>query len=93
MTRNKQKQLIKFDKPVRPRLWVCNCTHLPFRERKKLWRVYTWHLNHSAFNGYKPTYSDYSGVMCLRCNRHWRTKAKYVNSLLLLARTLEETQA
>lgn len=37
--------------------------------------------NHSAFNGYHRTYSDYSAVSCKDCRNHWRTKADYVASL------------
>jgi len=40
--------------------------------------------NYSAFNGYHHTYSDYSAVRCTRpgCEGSWRTKARYVYSLL-----------
>ena len=38
-------------------------------------------LNHSAFNGYKPTYSRYSEVGCKLCGTRWRTIARYVDSL------------
>ena len=37
--------------------------------------------NHSAFNGYKYTPSDYSTVRCKRCGGVWRTKAKFVDQL------------
>ncbi len=39
--------------------------------------------NHSAFNGYKRTWSEYSHVRCTRpgCYGDWRTKAKYVDHL------------
>lgn len=39
--------------------------------------------NHSAFNGYHRTPSDYSNVVCTRkgCWGTWRTKASYVESL------------
>jgi len=37
--------------------------------------------NHSAFNGYHFTPSDYSGVYCGACGTPWRTKAKYVGML------------
>lgn len=43
--------------------------------------------HHSAFSGYKETYSDYSVVKCRRfidtfpCPGFWRTKAKYVDEL------------
>jgi hypothetical protein len=35
--------------------------------------------NHSAFNGYHRTPSDWSSVRCLWCDSTWRTKAKYVS--------------
>lgn len=31
--------------------------------------------NHSAFNGYHYTPSDYSSIRCMTCGWHWRTKA------------------
>ena len=37
--------------------------------------------NHSAFNGYHYTPSDYSTVYCKRCGAVWRTKAKFVDQL------------
>jgi hypothetical protein len=38
--------------------------------------------NHSAFNGYRYTPSDYSEVRCKTCDWRWRTRAKYVSRLL-----------
>lgn len=37
------------------------------------------HCNHSAFNGYKRTWSRYSAVVCLSCGQYWRTAAAYVD--------------
>lgn len=39
--------------------------------------------NHSAFNGYHYTPSDYSEIMCMRpgCVGMWRTKAEYADTL------------
>lgn len=64
---------------------VCRCAESlkPLNERK--WGVSDWFCNHSAFNGYQWTASDYSKVHCLTCERTWRTKAKYVESLRRLA--------
>ena len=31
--------------------------------------------NHSAFNGYRYTPSDYSALRCMGCQWPWRTKA------------------
>lgn len=39
--------------------------------------------NHSAFNGYHETPSDYSGVICLDCGHFWRTKSDAVFKLPL----------
>lgn len=44
----------------------------------RLWRVIQRNCNHSAFNGYHKTYSEYSSVVCLRCGAVWRTKAHYI---------------
>jgi hypothetical protein len=45
------------------------------------WRVKKRKHNNSAFNGRRHTPSDYSEVVCLRCNGSWRTKADYVDKL------------
>jgi hypothetical protein len=39
------------------------------------------YCNHSAFNGYRRTPSDYSTVVCVNCGQIWRTKANYVASM------------
>lgn len=44
----------------------------------RLWRVLQRRCNHSAFNGYHRTPSEYSTIQCLRCGAAWRTKADYV---------------
>jgi len=51
----------------------------------RLWRVVDYRCNHSAFNGYACTSSNYSAVKCLRCGRHWRTTAAYVERLQAIA--------
>lgn len=51
------------------------------KARRAWWRVVTYHANHSAFNGYRYTPSDYSECYCTRCNARWRTKATYVTTL------------
>lgn len=45
--------------------------------------VVQYKCNHSAFNGYAYTRSDYSQVRCTRpgCLGSWRTKAAYVDDL------------
>lgn len=54
---------------------ACNCKprNIEVLQRK---------CNHSAFNGYRYTPSDYSLVRCLKCGAVWRTKAKYVDKAL-----------
>lgn len=60
----------------------CQCD-----ERKKSdvktrnWVVVDRLCNHSAFNGYRYTPSDYSHIKCLTCGKCGRTKAKYVSEL------------
>jgi hypothetical protein len=50
------------------------------REHRGSWRVVRRNCNYSAFNGYRRTWSRYSGLTCLRCLRYWRTCAGYVAS-------------
>jgi hypothetical protein len=50
----------------------------------RLWRVVTYRCNHSAFHGGYQA-SRYSGLTCLRCGNHWRTKAPYADALPHLA--------
>jgi hypothetical protein len=47
----------------------------------RLWRVLQYRQNHSAFNGYHQTLSNYSSIACLRCGTVWRTKASYADAL------------
>jgi hypothetical protein len=49
--------------------------------KHKNWRVWQRNCNHSAFNGYRRTWSEYSQVVCLVCDGNWRTKAMYVTRL------------
>lgn len=56
---------------------LCRCA---VRDRSR-WVVRDDHCNHSAFNGYRWTSSDWSAVECLECGSIWRTKAKYVDEL------------
>lgn len=48
------------------------------------WRVAQYRCNHSAFNGYRKTPSDYSLIQCLRCGYLWRSKAKYTNGMPMI---------
>lgn len=45
------------------------------------WVVECRNHHHSAFNGYRTTYSAYSRVRCTICQRVWRTNAQYVDTL------------
>ena len=53
---------------------TCDCD-------RKNWRVWHRNHNHSYFEYPKGEahYSDYSGIICLNCNWHFRSKAKWVN--------------
>lgn len=54
----------------------CQERKKPVRERN--WQVLQRYCNHSAFNGYHWTASDYSTVRCCTCGAVGRTKANYV---------------
>ena len=56
------------------------------KERMKNWGITQWMCNHSAFNGYHHTSSDYSAIRCLGegCLGSWRSKADYVGTLPML---------
>ena len=54
----------------------CRERWLAVRERN--WEVLQRNCNHSAFNGYHYTPSDYSTVRCKTCGAVGRTKADYV---------------
>jgi hypothetical protein len=60
---------------------ACACPERlkPVKERK--WLVRQFMCNHSAFNGYHYTRSDYSSINCTECGHVWRTKAAYVFDL------------
>lgn len=59
---------------------ACSCLG-PASERRRYWRVAQRRQNRSAFNGYRPTPSAYSEVVCLVCEARWRTRAGYVHLL------------
>ena len=60
----------------------CICENRNKKEfRLKYWEIRQYKCNHSAFNGYRYTPSDYSEIHCLECNHFWRTKADYVEEL------------
>jgi len=57
---------------------ACKCpeSKKPLKERN--WIAETYKCHHSAFNGYKKTYSEFSRIRCQSCLFVWRTKASYV---------------
>lgn len=59
----------------------CQCPERDKPVEERDWVVWQRKCNHSAFNGYKYTPSDWSSVACNQCRCSWRTKAKYVNKL------------
>jgi hypothetical protein len=61
----------------------CRCDERKKPIDQRAWVITQYHCNHSAFNGYHHTSSDYSGIQCERCRGVWRTKAAYVERLQL----------
>ncbi len=59
----------------------CKCAERKKPVADRDWVVTQYRCNHSAFNGYHYTPSDYSTVVCNRCRACGRTKAAYVGSL------------
>lgn len=57
---------------------ACHCEERSRPVTERRWRVMQRYCNHSAFNGYRRTPSDYSTVTCLACGMTWRTNADYV---------------
>jgi hypothetical protein len=58
----------------------CVCK-LHYAARLVHWKIVQYRSNHSAFNGYRETTSNYSEIMCTKCKYSWRTKAAYVAHL------------
>lgn len=70
------------ERPYRgPYATACFCEERSKPVDNRKWVVRDRHCNHSAFNGYRYTPSDYSSVVCYGCGATWRTKAAYVDSL------------
>lgn len=59
----------------------CQCPEKSKPAAERNWVVTQRNCNHSAFNGYHYTPSDYSSIRCLSCGAVWRTKAGYVSAL------------
>lgn len=60
---------------------ACQCAEREKPLRERAWVVLQRWCNHSAFNGYRYTPSEWSALMCRECHASWRTKAKYVDEL------------
>lgn len=60
---------------------ICQCPEAGKPLDQRRWRVLDYKCNHSAFNGYHQTPSDYSALTCKGCGAVWRTKAAYVDRL------------
>jgi len=62
---------------------ACRCAaRATEADRERYWRIVQYRCNHSAFNGYARTPSEYSGIRCLACGAYWRTRADYVDRLI-----------
>jgi hypothetical protein len=61
----------------------CQCGEADKPVAERRWAVAQRRCNHSAFNGYHRTPSEWSAVVCLNpsCSGSWRTKARYVDQL------------
>ena len=57
---------------------ACHCDEREKPVRERNWRVVQRCCNHSAFNGYHYTPSEWSAIFCRSCRALWRTKADYV---------------
>ena len=55
----------------------CHCDERAKHPARRAWGVAQRRCNHSAFNGYRWTPSEYSDVVCLKCGGHGRTRADY----------------
>ena len=65
----------------------CHCAERKKPIADRNWTVVQHRCNHSAFNGYQYTPSDYSTVRCCACGRVGRTKAAYVYDLVTAGKT------
>ena len=64
----------------------CKCGERKKPLNRRNWVIHQYRCNHSAFNGYHWTSSDYSTVICRNpdCYGGGRTKAGYVDELYIL---------
>lgn len=61
---------------------ACKCPESKKPVAQRHWVVLQRRCNHSAFNGYHWTASEYSSVQCHECGAVWRTKADYVSTVV-----------
>lgn len=54
---------------------ACHCPERKKPAKERAWRVSQLKCNHSAFNGYHRTSSDWSSIVCKACSAVWRTKS------------------
>ena len=59
----------------------CRCEERSKKLKDREWYITKYKHHNSAFSGYHYTYSDYSSIICKKCNSTWRTKANYVSGL------------
>jgi len=59
----------------------CKCPESKKPVKDRRWVVLQRNSRCSAFDGYRPMFSDYSAVQCHACGTVWRTKADFVLSL------------
>jgi hypothetical protein len=55
----------------------CNCEERKKPIEARAWEWLQFKCNHSAFNGYHRTSSEWSSVICKTCGAVWRTKANW----------------
>lgn len=61
--------------------FACKCDERKKPAKDRNWTIWQYRCNHSAFNGYHWTPSEYSTVGCNSCGRVGRTKGKFVAEL------------
>lgn len=61
--------------------YYCTCAEKTKPPKDRNWVIIQRNCNHSAFNGYHETASDYSEVQCRICLCSWRTKGAYTDVL------------
>jgi hypothetical protein len=66
----------------------CKCGERSKPLEDRNWEVLKYKCHHSAFNGYRRTYSEYSTVICNQpgCPGLGRTKAAYVDELMAVGK-------